>query len=383
LFKSSSYDIIILGAGCAGLSLLMRLLKHTQFREKSFLLIDKEIKNRNDRTWCFWEKEKGFFEDIVFRKWDTVSFLSDDYSSSERILPYRYKMIRGIDFYRHCFDTIADHPNVELACGEVNEWKFESDTIFFRINGNVIRLQNTGTHVFNSFYSPNSHDEHTIRLIQHFKGWVIKTPAPLFNPGEAVIMDFRVHQKRGTTFVYMLPFDETTALIEYTLFSGELLPEGEYDQELKDYIISFLGINEYTIIEEEQGQIPMTNEKLCFAGHGWQIGTAGGQTKPSSGYTFQFIQKQSQQVTDYLLAGKPLEKIPATPKRFRFYDNTLLHVLYKNYLPGQKIFTELFRKNKIQSVLRFLDNESSFSEDIKIISSLPKIPFLKAAFHQF
>ena len=126
----------------------------------------------------------------------------------------------------------------------------------------------------------------------------------------------------------------------------------------------------------------MTNERLSFNGYGWQIGTAGGQTKASSGYTFQFIQKQSAQIVDYLISGKSLRQLPATPKRFRFYDNTLLHILYHNKLPGDKIFTRLFKKNKPQQVLRFLDNESSLKEELKSISTLPTLPFLKAALKQ-
>ena len=126
----------------------------------------------------------------------------------------------------------------------------------------------------------------------------------------------------------------------------------------------------------------MTNEKFSFDGHGWQIGVAGGQTKASSGYTFQFIQKQSNQISDHLIKGKSLDSLPATSKRFRFYDNTLLHILYHEKLPGEEIFTKLFKKNKPQQVLRFLDNESSFKDELKIISTLPAWPFLQAAIKQ-
>jgi lycopene beta-cyclase len=160
-----------------------------------------------------------------------------------------------------------------------------------------------------------------------------------------------------------------------------LLPE-QYDKELKDYIRTFLGIDEYKVKEEEFGIIPMTNEKFSFNGHGWQIGVAGGQTKASSGYTFQFIQKQSANIIGYLTSDKPLGSLPGTAKRFRFYDNTLLHVLYYERLPGIEIFTRLFQRNKPRQVLRFLDNESSFKEELKIISTLPAWPFLKAAITQ-
>ena len=62
------FDIIIVGAGAAGLSLLYRLL-NSSLKNSKILLLDKNPKNQNDRTWCFWEKKEGLFEEIVFKKW--------------------------------------------------------------------------------------------------------------------------------------------------------------------------------------------------------------------------------------------------------------------------------------------------------------------------
>jgi lycopene beta-cyclase len=360
----------------------MRIIRSGKFNDKKILLLDKEPKTKNDRTWCFWEQGNGFFEEVVYRKWDTISFLSDDFSSALDISPYQYKMIRGINFYQHCFNEIAKHGNIEIIYADVKSWEYEKDDLLLRLNDNEFRLFAPGTQIFNSIYKPGEQNKKSIRLLQHFKGWMIETLKPSFNPDEATIMDFRVHQQHGTTFAYTLPFNSTSALIEYTLFTKDLLQQEQYDAELKNYIHTFLGIGEYKVIGEEFGIIPMTNEKLSIVGHGWQIGTAGGQTKASSGYTFQFIQKQSQQIVEYLIAGKSLSLIPATPKRFSFYDNTLLHILYHNKLPGKKIFTLLFKKNKPQQVLRFMDNESSLKEELKIISTLPTWPFFKAALRQ-
>lgn len=360
----------------------MRMLRHNAFDNKKILLIDKEPKTKNDRTWCFWEKEDGFFEDIVYRKWKEISFLSDNFSASLDIAPYQYKMIRGIDFYRYCFDEISKHPNVEVVYGDVRGWEYDKESITLQVGDAKIRLWDTGLQLFNSVYEPAEPGPKTISLLQHFKGWVIETNRPAFIPTKATMMDFRVHQDHGTTFAYVLPFSETTALVEYTLFTKALLEKQQYDTELKNYIHEHLGINEFTVKEEEFGMIPMTNERFNFGSHGWQIGTAGGQTKASSGYTFRFIQKHSQQIVDYLAAGLPLHNLPATAGRFRFYDNTLLHILYHNQYPGKEIFTRLFQKNKPRQVLRFLDNESSIREELKIISSLPTWPFLKAAIKQ-
>ena len=356
------------------------MVRSGKFNDKKILLLDKEPKTKNDRTWCFWEKEAGFFEEIVHKSWDSISFLSKEYSTLMNIAPYHYKMIRGIDFYQYCFNEIGKHPNVEVVFGDIKSWNHENTKVVFNINNQAFRLE--GAHVFNSISESREPAKRTIRLLQHFKGWMIETSSPCFKPGEATMMDFRVHQQYGTTFAYVLPVSTTSALVEYTLFTKELLLPGQYDKELRNYISRFLEIDKYEIKEQEFGIIQMTNEKFSFHGQGWQIGMAGGQSKASSGYTFQFIQKQSDQITDYLIKGKSLASLPATPRRFRFYDNTLLHILYHKRLPGHEIFTQLFKNNKPQRVLRFLDNESSFKDELKIISTLPAWPFLKAAIKQ-
>ena len=343
-------------------------------------MIDKDAKKSNDRTWCFWEKENGFFDEIVFRKWNTISFLSDDYNADMSIVPYQYKMIRGIDFYEYCFKEISKHRNIEFVQGNIDEWDYKEKSLSISLNDVEYRFDNTI--LFSSIYKGESKDKNSIRLLQHFKGWIIETQESSFDTQKATMMDFRINQNNGTSFVYVLPFDEKTALVEYTLFTKQLLEPEEYDEQLKNYIKSFLGIEHYKVSEREFGVIPMTNEKFSFEKNGWNIGTAGGQTKASSGYTFQFIQKQSQQIADCLVAGKSLKQIPQSPWRFNFYDNTLLEILYHNKLPGKQIFTTLFKKNKPQQVLRFLDNESSIKEELKIISSLPTWPFLKAAIKQ-
>ncbi|MBN8876512.1 MAG: hypothetical protein J0I32_03140 [Sphingobacteriales bacterium] len=373
------YDYIIAGAGCAGLSLLLRIIRNPALSNKRILLIDKDAVKSNDRTWCFWEKEPGFFEDLVYRQWSRLDFFGESYEAELDISPYHYKMIRGQDFYTYCFSEIKKYPQVDFLYGEIEDIAAKDGRPFIRLTDQTLDAGNAL--IFTSIYQRLPAHKNDIVLLQHFKGWVIETEQPVFVTHKATLMDFRVHQQYGTGFSYVLPFNERTALVEYTLFTPSLLEKEQYDKELNDYITHQLQINTYAIKEEEYGVIPMTSFSYPFYKDGvYHIGTAGGQTKASTGYTFRFIQKQSQQIADCLAADRSLLTIPATPSRFRFYDNTLLHILYHNQLPGKKIFSDLFRKNAPARVLRFLDNESSFSDEWKIISSLPPWPFLKAAF---
>jgi hypothetical protein len=107
--------------GCAGLSLAVRLSEAGLTKDKKILLVDREIKNRNDRTWCFWETQPGFFEDIVFRSWNKAWFNSNDLTELLDLAPYKYKMIRGIDFFDHCMKRISADPAFDIKYGVVKD----------------------------------------------------------------------------------------------------------------------------------------------------------------------------------------------------------------------------------------------------------------------
>jgi lycopene beta-cyclase len=376
------YDYIITGAGCAGLSLLVHLLQQGGFAEKQILLIDKAAKNSNDRTWCFWEKGAGVFEDIVFQSWDKLWFYGENISSREDISPYRYKMIRGIDYYDHCFSLINEAANIEYRKGNVEAMESSEAETYILLDREKIH----GTYIFNSIPPAiPALQKRQYHLLQHFKGWIIETPEPRFNLDEATLMDFRVSQEHGTTFVYVLPLSTTRALVEYTLFTPSLLTPETYDKALRDYLQQYLQIGQYTVREEEFGVIPMTNYRFPrHQHHIIHIGTAGGQTKPSSGYTFRYIQKNAAAIVRALQeTGTPFVHTPFLQKRFHWYDSTLLNVLANGKMGGKEIFSRLFRNNDARRVLQFLDNETSLAQELRIMQSLPKLLFTRAGLQQW
>lgn len=362
--------------GCAGLSLAVHLLQAGQLTGKRLLLVDREQKDQNDRTWCFWEAGAGMFEPIVYRSWEKAWVRDEGVELCLDLLPYRYKMIRGIDFYTYCLHLLRQHPSVTILKAGVTA---VSD------NGSIAIVQTTsGTFTapvaFNSilFGKPQLNKKQHF-LLQHFRGWVIETDTPSFDPAVPTLMDFRTSQSEGTTFLYVMPFSSTTALVEYTLFTASRLDDASYHKGLDDYIRQQLGISMYKVLEKEDGIIPMTDYRFPSGTRRLvQIGTAGGQTKASSGYTFRFIQQHSAAIVRQLAAGQS-PVVQDAPARFRFYDKVLLDILARNSFPGHRIFSTLFKKNKPQRVLRFLDNESSFGEELRLISSLPTGPFLRAA----
>ena len=363
----------------------MRMMRESFFNDKKILIIDQSTKTKNDRTWCFWEKQKGIFEPVVHHQWNKLHFFSDKYSATLEIEPYQYKMIRGIDLYTYVKEESAKHTNIEWRYEKIKKIETVNDTAIVELE----TITFTADYIFNSIPVPplelvppkkeGSGGEYF--LLQHFKGWLIQTKHPSFDPSTATFMDFRVSQKHGTTFVYVTPTSSNTALVEYTLFTESILPQEEYETALRDYISSRLNITGYEIIHEEFGVIPMTNRQFPLQeGRIIYMGIAGGQVKGSSGYAFQFIQKRTDEIIRLLIkGGHSFNKRSFNKRKFHLYDSVLLNVLHNRKMKGADIFANIFQKNSAERVLQFLDNESSLADDLCIMRSVPASIFLPAA----
>ncbi len=346
------------------------MIQSGKFADKNILIIDKDPKKDNDRTWCFWEKQPSLFQSIVYKEWSQLQFHSAKFSKLLDINPYVYKLIRGIDL-------IGQQKNISFRQGGIESISSDENETYVIAGDEKF----TASYIFNSilFENPVLKDNQ-YWLLQHFTGWVIEANESIFDPAVATLMDFRTNQSEGTTFFYVLPFSTTKALIEYTVFSKHVLAAEQYEKALRGYIQHFLKTDNYKIVEREFGVIPMTNFSfLPNQNKIINIGTAGGYTKGSSGYTFRFIQKNAMAIVRGLKEKNDPLAFVQPQKRFQFYDSVLLNILNGNKMDGDIIFTQLFQKNKASNVLAFLDNESSLAEDLTIISSLPTGIFLKAA----
>lgn len=369
---STHFDYIVAGAGCAGLSLVWRML-NAGFQQE-ILLIDRELKQKNDRTWSFWENGVGDFEEIVYKKWNYIDFHGENFSRRLDISPYQYKTIRGIDFYNFIIPQILAAPNVHFLKADINKLTVTNDSA--RIYTSVGEF--SANYIFNSSIREEITDSYNY-ITQHFKGWIIETPTDSFEPDVATFMDFRIDQKGETRFVYVLPKNKRQAMVEGTIFSNQILTDQEYDQINSDYIRDYLKIKNYKVIEEETGSIPMTDFpfKRGYDGKIINIGTIGGLVKPSSGYAFIRIQEHNQAIIEAIQNKKsPLLEPNWYQNRFRFYDAILLNVMLNNRLSSKIVFTELFKHNTAQSIFKFLNEATPRFSEFKLMMTLPWPPFL-------
>jgi lycopene beta-cyclase len=373
----TDFDYIIAGGGAAGLSLAYHL-DMVGLGERRVLLVDPVRKEQNDRTWCFWEVGSGPFEAIVAHKWEHLWFYGDHDARRLAIAPYNYKLIQGGDFYRFMDRHLAVRPSVTRLQGRVEAFVEHADGVEVRVDGQVYRA----SWAFNSIPALSPTRAGHAAWLQHFKGWVVSTPAPVFDTGAATFMDFRVDQGEHVRFVYVLPYDAQTALIEDTYFSPAVLPEEVYDEGLRRYIGEQLGLERYTVGHVEYGVIPMTDAPFSMrhSPHVMNIGTAGGMTKASTGYTFQRIQRQSRRIAEQLRkSGQPFYR-EAGVNRHALMDSVLLNVLDNGREHGKTFFQQLFSRNNPQRVLRFLDEESSLLDDLAMMGTVNVPAFMTAAF---
>lgn len=392
------YHYIFTGSGLSALMTVYEMVLSGKFKEKSILLIDENLKKTNDRTWCFWEEanqtlwetaEEGKFKNLVSKKWNTAIFSDKKFKRELPLNPFQYKMVKGLDFYKLVFDTISKQDNIHFINQKVLDFKALGNHCLVKTVYEGLEESFTCNKIFNSIFNPELVKNQTRYpfLHQHFIGWFVKCEHAVFNPDCATFMDFSVEQKGNTRFMYILPTSPNEALLEYTLFSKDILSVEEYENEIQNYIQK-LGITDYKIVEKEQGNIPMTCYK--FWKHNSKniinIGSAGGWTKASTGFTFKNTTKKSKALVKFLEKTSSIDAENSSNDidfrkfhkrdKFWFYDLLFLDVLNRRNDLGSEVFFALFKKGDPTLILKFLDEETSIWEDLQVIWKCPKVLFL-------
>lgn len=376
----NKYDYIIIGAGAAGSNLLMEFMRHQFFLKKRILVLDSKLKNKDDKTWCFWEEGSSEIDELVSHEWKTANFITNHNNLKIELYPFKYKKIKSIDLYNHISELIIQKDEIDFKNEKVLKIE-EEDSV------KVITTQEEyiAELVFDSRIDPEFYQttDSTLKVQQHFVGWFIRTNEKIFNPEEFILMDYRVKWEGDTAFTYVLPTTQNEALIEYTLFTPYLLEEQDYEIKIKEYINEILGITDFEIVDKEAGIIPMSNYKFhkLNSDKVIKIGTAGSWVKASSGYSFNNSRKLSKKIANNLINQKKPD-YNLFQGRYRMYDTIFLDILQKDNKKGEKIFIEMFKRNKINKVFRFLDEETKIIDELSIISKFNPIPFLKALFRQ-
>ena len=351
------FDYIIIGGGCAGLSLAYELDLHSKLKDKTLAIVEPRDEYKRDKTWSFWKVSPHNFEDCIIKSWDNFTINIPSHLKHVDCKNMPYQTIDSGLFYQKIIDKIKQNTNIYFF-KNINEVNTENSFIFNSVSDTI---------------------DNKSSLWQHFSGIEIETSKYFFDEKIFNLMDFDCDQKNSVHFFYTLPFSKTKALIETTWISDlNNTSLNDYDIQLKDYIEDKLKIKNYKINYKETGAIPLFHPNNIKKLNQIEIGTTGGMTRLSTGYTFLNIQEQSKYIRKNIENIKDT-KIFSIERKYEFLDNIFLKVLKKNPERMAQIFYKMFNSSP-NTVINFLSNKSNILEDISIISKMPKWVFLKQLF---
>ena len=352
------FDYVIIGGGCAGLSLAYELEINDKLKDKTLAIIENRKEYKRDKTWSFWKVFDHNFDDCVIKSWNNFTINTSESSHELTNKKFPYQSIDSGKFYNKIKSKLSTNSKVS-----------------FYKNLNEINLENSK--IFNSVFEEKIDKS---KLWQHFQGIEIETQKKIFDEEIINLMDFNCDQRNDVHFFYTLPFSKNKALIETTWLSDlEDQSLMDYDLQLENYIKNNLGIKNYKINFTEKGAIPLFYPSLKNDNKVINIGSAGGMTRLSTGYTFLNIQEHSKYIVRNI--DKIYEaRIFNLGNKYQFLDKIFLRVLKKHPEKMPKIFLNMF-KTSSNTIIKFLSNKSNLIEDINIISRMPKLIFFKALFN--
>jgi lycopene beta-cyclase len=367
-------DYLFAGGGASATLLLMQMEKDGLLLGKSIVIIDPDTKTVNDKTYCFWENANETLvhncQHLISKQWQNVSV---NQNTPEELLPMEYFHISSVDLYNE-LQKIISRNNITRVHEQVNTLESFEDTVYVGLDSGILNSKM----VFDSrppkFSLPKKNEAH---LFQSFLGYLIELDTPIQDDSCVDLMDFEVNQLGFTQFVYVLPFGKNKMLVELTRFGEKVLNQIDAEPILQEYILKRFG--DFKIMDIEKGCIPMSTAKIepNLLEKVVPIGGKAGAIKPSTGYAFKNMFKHACEISSNLQNGMNPKTLPINLKH-KFYDRLLLLILSKQPEKGKPIFKALFQKNKALEVMKFLDEKTTLSEDLKILSTLPFAPFLKS-----
>ena len=371
----------------AGLSCAVQLSAAGITSRLRVLLLEPRTEYVHDRTWCFWNVLPNPFEDCVSHRWRTWSVAGPTGHVDRSSPGLTYDHLPADLFYDRAWEILGADPNVELRLGvRVHQLEQQGELVRACTDSGEFRARIA----LDSRPRPlEFHQEADVRrqcprLLQHFHGETIRTDADVFDPDVATVMDFRVSQDRGIHFVYLLPFDARTALVEDTYFAHEPRPIEAYAEEIAGYLRTHYGVDRYEVLHAETGAIPMDTRALPArsASRILNIGVRGGAARPSTGYAFLAIQRHASLLAKRLTtwAADPSREPPEPPPyyspRSAWLDRVFLSHIIRRPERAPELFLSMFERVRPDALARFLFDGGSLLDDLRVMSALPVAPLV-------
>jgi len=361
-------DAVVVGGGASGLALVRRLALDG-WADRHVLLVDDHRHPVSARSWACWSSRS--MSPAPAATWSSLHVHADGHDIFVRLRDHRYHLVRGADLRRVVEAAAARTPGFVVRRGSVEAVRDSGDAAEVVVDGEAVRAR----WVFDSRPpDPGS----SVDVWLSFHGWQVRTATEAFDPSVPTLMDFRTPQRGEVRFVYVLPTGPREALVELTRFGAPGPLGGSAD--LEGYVDTVLRPGPYEVVGEESGVLPLAAPPpRPRSGHVLPIGNRGGMLKASTGYAYARIQRDSAAVASSLVRhGHPFD-LPTPSVRHRFLDAVLLEVVARDPGAVEPAFSRLFSRNSGDVVLRFLDEATTRVQEARLVATLPRAPFLRAA----
>ena len=370
------YDLIIIGAGAAGLSLLLAL--DDAGNKKTVKLVERNIGPQSDRIWSFWNNDSvpDYLKKIITRQWQTwaISAYKNSYSMTDQY--HQYCSIRSESMMQLALERVQknNYFNIEFDC----------DVIAVE-SGNNHALVTTKDRQLTAQWvvdtrPPRLKTQHN-GLLQSFYGEEIITEGDVFDPSSVKLMQQLARSELGIEFIYILPFSKNHALIEFTCFSPTSVDRIILQARLSSKIHEIVGANEYRVARTECAILPMycidenhnnKNKHLIYGG------IAGGAMRASTGYSFLACQRWATQCASELESTGLLSALPPIATIYQKMDVLMLAVLRDDLDIGVVLFVQMFKKVKPARFARFMTEQATAFDLFCVVWAMPKRAFIRA-----
>ena len=371
----SDADLIILGGGCAGLSLAMRLAELGPNCPRA-LIIEERTHYTNDRTWCFWDDGSTRIRPLVQHRWQNMKIQAEGRSVTVDCGAKPYQMLPADVFYAAAIEQISKNKRIQLIMDAFvlalpykrsGKWQIETSQARHQasivIDTRPVKKATRGAAI----------------LWQSFYGREIECEDAVFNPTCTDLMNFDDGNATNIRFSYVLPVSPYRALIETTVFGPDPLGQPALSSDLSTAVARYVNGVGFRILREENGVLPMgtatakANPDVTYV----RAGVNWGGARASTGYAFQRIQRWADVCAKQLGKGKfPIGHKP-DPLLLRGMDHLFLSVLHTRSAAAPAMFLSMFEKVDPARIIRFLSNGGTLLDRAIVASVLPVIPFMK------
>jgi lycopene beta-cyclase len=374
-------DLAILGAGCAGLSLAQRLSENPLWTKKT-VLIEARITYTNDRSWCFWEPQdralRPALHDLIIHRWPKWQFSGQQFQVTHHVPGRDYCYIASDRFYQYALSALKHHHSISLQMGHAVV------SVNMQPKGYAIELADGSTLCARQVIDtrPNVYtDSKEATLWQIIYGLEVRASTSVFEPDTVGLMKELNASLMGTQFVYVLPFSSEHALIEWTLFSTQLISPKQMEPLLQAHMHAHYPTTSFQVIRTEHAVLPMglniNHKKQCSRPNYRYAGQVAGAIRPATGYAFLRIQRWACAAANHMATQQSLPAPQHSPWLIRAMDRLFLEILNTRPKLGPSLFQALSLRVAPAVLVRFLSDEASVLDCARVMRALPAPLFIR------